>query len=308
MDRWVLRVAAYVALMTDRYPPFRLDTGGADPGGAPVPPPPPEPAGAGRGAPGGWTAGRIVSVVVGALLLFLSTGLLAGGAAVLYADRTQRDGGYLQMPAMHVSTTGYAITTDGLRIEGSAADWMLDRVVGTARLEVRPPRGEDVFVGVAPTSAVNRYLGDARYTRMGMLGGGFTGVGPGMMTGVVGRGPATAPRNADIWVAHSSGQGPRVLRWHPTAGDWTVVVMRPDGGPGVTADLRAAATVPAAPWIATGLLAAGVVLLGSGGLLVGVAATRAGRRPAGPEGPPVQPPAPRVPLTKDCAPSTTAGG
>ena len=41
LGRWALRVTAYAALMTDAYPPFRLDQGGPDPGTVPTTPPTP---------------------------------------------------------------------------------------------------------------------------------------------------------------------------------------------------------------------------------------------------------------------------
>ncbi len=52
LNRWCYRVLAYAALMTDEYPPFRLDSGGADPDHHPVAPTRPVPGASGLA--GSW--------------------------------------------------------------------------------------------------------------------------------------------------------------------------------------------------------------------------------------------------------------
>ena len=309
MDRWALRVAAYVLLLTDAYPPFRMDMGGTDPGSVPVPPLPTGPAPVGTAAPPAgpapvtatpaplpsrWTAGRVTSVVVGSVLLLAATGPLLAGGTLLWADRTGRDAdGVLLVSAGSVDTARSAVTTDRVVLEGDGLDWVVDELVGTARLEVTPEDPDDeVFVGVAPTAAVDRYLSGVGHATADTIDAGWGDAGdrPWQLEDVPGGALATPPTDAGIWTVAVSGAGSQTLDWRPGEGDWTVVVMRADGDAGIAADVRAGATLPGLTAFAVALLVTGAVLLAVGGLLVALAVHRA------------QPPAGSVPTTGPLAP------
>ena len=289
MDRWVIRVAAYAGLMTDRYPPFRLDLGGTDPGTLPAGPPPVLPAGTGVAAapPSAgpvpshrWTTGRIVAVVIGAVLLLVATAPLVGGGTLLWADRTQRDDGFVWSGTTEVSTDRHAVVSDGILLDTAGADWLLEQFLGTARVEVTPADPEaETFVGVARSADVAGYLRGVGHHRLDGFGPWGDGpMGPGMMSGFRGGAPGNPPGEADIWVAESSGAGPRVLDWRPSDGDWSVVVMRADGTAGLSVDARVGVTAPSLGAVAAALLGTGAVLLVIGALLVALAVPRA-RRP-----------------------------
>ncbi|MCF6506638.1 DUF4389 domain-containing protein [Blastococcus sp. MG754426] len=317
MDRWALRVAAYVGLMTDRYPPFRLDMGGTDPGSAPRGPQPAAPGGAGAApvpAPAAdpgtaapatpprstWTAGRVTSVVVGSVLLFTATGLLGSGGALLWADQAQRDDGYLWTPTVDLATEEHALVSDSIRLDTAGEQWVLDEFLGTARLDVTAAEpGTEIFVGVARTAAVDRYLSGVAHRVVEDLGGTWPGDGPRVdrATDVPGGPPEQPPGELGIWAAQTSGPGTQTLTWRPADGAWTVVVMQADGGPGLAVQARAGATAPELTWIAVGLLVTGGLLLAAGVLLVALAVHRAHRRPPSgavpaQPGPPAPPPAP----------------
>lgn len=295
MDRWVIRVGAYAGLMTDRYPPFRLDLGGPDPSSTPVPAGPVPPAGTAtkpvsQGTPSAptpsrshrWTAGRIVAATAGAMLLLMSTGLLVGGGGLLWADQTQRDGGYLSTPPTSLSTNGYAVITDDIQLDTVGYQWAFDEVLGTARLQVIPSDATgDLFVGIAPSADIGRYLNGVAHSRFTGMGSsnGLAEMGPAMMTESPGGPPASPPGEMEIWVAQSSGPGTRTVEWVPADGAWTVVVMRADGVSGLAAQARMGVTAPGLPWFAAGLLGLGTILLIIGGLLIAFAVHRSTRPP-----------------------------
>ena len=326
LNRWVLRVAAYVALMTDQYPPFRLDMGPHEPDYAIVVPPhesggpggtiapvgPGSPAGGpggpvdgpvvspggpfGPGGPGGpvaaasppgmsvagpvrpgtprrsgWTPGRTLSVVAGALLGMMALGSIVAGGALLVADRGLRDGGFVTAPTDTWRSGGYAAVLSNVLVQAQGADQNLPaRFFGQVRLQATPTSDSTpLFVGIARESEVSAYLSGVART--------VPGSGSNADEEIPGASPSVAPGDLDIWVAQASGDGTQSVLWTPSDGRWAAVVMNADGSRGVSASVDVGARLP---WLGGAGFAAfmvGLVLLIGGVALVAAGVHRASR-------------------------------
>ena len=289
-NRWVIRVAAYAGLMTDAYPPFRLDTGGNEPGATVTMPPPTD----GESPPSapiesegavratverpsqGWTAGPLLALIIGCLVALTSLGGLVGGGLALWADTTQRDQGFVTTPVGELDTDAYAVISEGIEIHADEGpDWVLPRaILGDAR--VRVTGDTPIFVGIAPTSDVERYLRGVSYAMVSDLGihDGHN------LPARVGGAPQAEPSAQDFWVASSAGKGTQSIRWAVSNGEWSVVVMNPDSSRGLAFEGDVGAEVPVLREIAIGLLIGGGVLLLVAVALIGGSIARADR-PAG---------------------------
>jgi Domain of unknown function (DUF4389) len=285
LNRWVLRAGAYVALMTDRYPPFRLDQGGVDPAsaqlGTVVPADtdlaPPTP-GTVAPAPSHWSAGRVVTAVIGSLLLVIGVATAVGGIALLVGDRVGRDAdGYLSSGTERFTSSGYALQSSVVDLHTDRPGPDLGTIIGDVRVRATGATGNAIFVGIGPASAVDQYLAQVDRDRI-------FGIGPqwrDRQQHLSGSAPSTPPATQSFWVASASGPGTQQLTWRVTEGDWAVVVMNADGSRPVNADLSAGATVPALGWVWITLLIVGGICLVLGTLLVLLAVPRRRAEPPG---------------------------
>src|SRR5206468_5959620 len=204
LNRWALRVAGYAALMTDRYPPFRLDQGGSDPGTMALPPGSPLPPGAvaaAQAASRRWTAGRIVLLVLGSIAALVGAGMLAGGIAVTVVDQTQRDSqGYLVSPTRDFSTPTYAVVSRKLYAGVNGPQWVYDNLLGT--IVLKSSSSKPVFLGIARATDVDRYLGRVRratVTDLSAHSNQYVVVGAGA--------PGAPPGKQSFWAAKETGSG-----------------------------------------------------------------------------------------------------
>jgi hypothetical protein len=275
LNRWVVRVGAYAALMTAEYPPFRLDAGESEPGGVAIEPLPAVPtapdAPTEATARPHWGVGRVIAIVAGSVAVIAGVAALVGGGIALVFDQTQRDkSGYLMTGTTAYSTETYALVSDSYRT-GAAGDPLVVRdMLGTVR--IRTESAQRLFVGIGPARAVDSYLAGVRHevaTRFDATQSDFR-----LREGGA---PSAVPTGKQFWVAQSLGTGTQTLSWAPANGDWRIVVMNADAAAGVHVDLAIGARFPHLLWIGIGVLGTGALLLLLGGFGIYAAAPKASR-------------------------------
>ena len=72
------------------------------------------------------TAGRVILIVLGSIGVLFGLAVMAGGGFLLWADRTQREDGYLTTPSERFATPTYALTRTRLEVETNGEGWVLN--------------------------------------------------------------------------------------------------------------------------------------------------------------------------------------
>ena len=229
------------------------------------------------------SAGRVILIVLGSIGVLLGLALLAGGGFLLWADRTQREDGYLTTPTERFATPTYALTRTRLEVDTDGAGWVLnDSWFGKVRIRGESAGGKTLFMGIGPEAAVAKYLGPVAHANVEEIDFDPFRVTYLPVTGGTPQGPPTEQR---FWAASASGVGTQTLTWKVREGDWSVVLMNSDGSRGVAANIDVGAKMSFLLWVAIGGLLGGVLVTGGSAALVVLAART--RRPQPP--PPVPP-------------------
>jgi hypothetical protein len=223
------------------------------------------------------TTRRLISLTAASVAALAAAALLTAGGLVLWSNSKKDDDGYLSSASHTYTSNGYAVATDDLDIdEHGPGDLMDDDLYGHVRLKVDPHGDRPVFVGIAPTADVDRYL--ARSAHSEVTDVSFDPFSADYRAFGGTKAPA-APATQGFWAASAHGTGTQTLVWKVRSGGWSVVVMNADGSRAVDAGVSVGADLPILTPLGWGLIGGGALLalLAAGLIVVGV---RSPSRPA----------------------------
>jgi len=199
-------------------------------------------------------ARRVVLFVLGGVLLVIGVlAAIAGGAlmALFGSNNTLSSG------MQHVSTPTRALVSPADSIQGATG---AQTAFGNVRFRITATptgAGHNLFLGIGPASAVDRYLSGVSYDVATNVS-----VAPFHLT--LARHGGTAipppPESQSFWVAKASGNHP-TLTWIVTSGSYRVVAMNTDAAAPVAFAGGLDLSIPHLFAIGIGLLIGGIVLI-----------------------------------------------
>ena len=210
------------------------------------------------------SAGRIVLLVFGIIILVGSVLLVFAGGAAVWAHAVLADEeGFFSTRKIDVERDSRAVVTRPADVDMSAS-WVWDwSDVVTFRVEGSSDDiSKQVFIGIADESDLDSYLQGVEYDEIDEIRFDPFEID---YTRHPGGAEPSAPTSRGFWEESAYGSGTQVVDWTLRTGSWSLVLMNSDGSAGLDLDVRVGARIP---WLfGTGL---GMLIGGGVGLILGM--------------------------------------
>ncbi len=223
------------------------------------------------------SAGRIVLLVFGIIILIVGLGMIVGGGGMMGVSQSfKNEEGFITSRTAHLASNSYAVVSEPVDF-GSGVDWggnwqPSDFV--TLRVEVTSNTGKVPFVGIASESDADAYLAGVPYDLVQNWAARHSGDATVTYTHHTGTSAPAPPLTQSIWAASVHGEGAQTLTWAPEPGQWVVILMNEDGSPVLDVDGKIGARIPWLFWTGLGILIGGIIVLAVGILMIVLAARR----------------------------------
>jgi len=211
-----------------------------------------------------WQVGRVLSLVIGALILLIALGLVVGGGALIWSLSTLTDtSGYMVSNPMPLSVDSYAIVQNGVNVHIPSMVWApASRNVVSIRISATSNNGKPVFIGIAPQQSAVAYFSGVDIDRLvsyDWTPSSLPSRGSPAYVNIPGGALSTPPTSQVFWVAQVSGAGTQTVTWTPTQGDYWVVLMNADGSKTVDASVQVGVRVTILSYVGWALLVGGLL-------------------------------------------------
>jgi len=207
------------------------------------------------------SAGRIVLLVFGVIILLVSLALIAGGGALIWLDKAHQDSeGFITTDTIRLDRASYAITTHPADVDLESGWWFEDRHhIATIKVQASSEDpSKEIFIGIADETDLQTYLSDVNYDEIKEFRIHPVRV---YYTNHLGNSTPAAPTSQTFWVVPEHGSGTQTLEWELETGNWVLVLMNADGSAGVDVSGSIGVKAPWVFWVGLGFLIGGILLL-----------------------------------------------